>query len=220
MNTQEFKTIYDLIIGTISSTCTALLIGYLNRKIQDKKLSMIFTVIIISIFIIIANYSMKSLIENSSSVRQWIDPNNFVEGYWYETSPPDSNNKIKHETLIKIEYKNGNLVLTGETYDTTGKSYANFRSTTTAYNEGELFLQYTSFNITHGIGQGFDQLQFNTPPNSYKGFVFSSTSKKYYSMAGTKINDKELQSYNNFNKDSDKKKFILDLLKSINSKQY
>jgi hypothetical protein len=213
---QEFKTIYELVVGTVSSLCTALFLGYLNEKIKNKRLSTFFTVLTVSVLIIGADFLIKNLIENSSTVRKLIDSDNYVEGYWYETTV-DTNSVVKHETFVEIKYSDGNLNITGETFDTLGNSYANFKSTTLAYDDKKLFFQYTSFNSKHGIGQGFDQFQFNSPPNGYKGFVYSSTAQKYFPIEGTKIDESDLKKYNNFNTTPDKKKFALDLIKRLKS---
>jgi hypothetical protein len=210
MNIQNFKHIYDLAIGAITSVGTAMLLGYFNKRLTSKKVSTAIILIIVSVFIMVTNYLLNNIINNNSSFRKWIDPENYIEGYWYETSPPDSNNVILHETFVKIGCLDGAYVVSGETFDTLGNSYANFKSVSSAFYNANLYFQYTSYNQVHGIGQGFDQLQFDNPPVSYKSFIFSSTSKKYYGTNGTRINDELVKTYNKFISIDDKRKFILD----------
>jgi hypothetical protein len=218
MDIKEFKTWFDLVIGAVSSVGTALLLGYLNKKMQNKRAPVVIAIITVSVLIISANFLLRGIIDNSRSFRDWIDPNN-IEGYWYETSPPDTNNLIKHMTIINIKYNKGVYEVFGETYDTLGKSYAYFQSSTSAFHDGMLFLQYTSSNFTHGIGVGFDQLQFSNPPNSFKGFIFSMTSKRFYSMEGHRLKDDQLKTYNYLQSSDHKKQFILDHLARLNGPQ-
>jgi len=208
MDIKEFKSLFDLIIGTVGSISTGLILSYLNKKMQNKKAPIVIAIIIVTISIISANFLAKNLINNSLSVRNLINPNN-IEGYWYETSPPDTNNLIKHVTLIRINYNAGSYEIHGETFDTLGNSYANFKSSTTAFNNGVLFFQYTSYNNTHGIGQGFDQLQFSDPANDFKGFIFSMTSKRYYFMNGHRISSEQLNKYKNLRTEEYKVKFVM-----------
>jgi len=212
LSLQNFKHIYDLVIGAVSSIGTALLLGYFSKKLESRKVSTIVIVIIVSVFIIVSNYFVNNLVNGSSAFRRWIDPNNYIEGYWFETSPPDTNNIIKHETFVKIEYNDGAYVISGETFDSSGRSYANFKSVSSAYYNGILYFQYTSFNQTHGIGQGFDQVQFDSPPNSYKAFIFSSSSKRYYGTDGVRIDKGQVEAYKDFNTIDDKRKFISEFL--------
>lgn len=182
---------------------------------QNKSGAVTITVILISVSLIVANYLVNNLVVNSSWFRKSIDPNNYIDGYWYEISPTDSNNFKPHVNLIKIEYSNGTYSLNGEAYDMRGRPYANFSSTISTYNNRQYLLEYESLNNDHGVGHGIDQFQFDNPPTTYKGFVFSETKRKYYPMEGIRVTEDQQKRYNNFSSIIDKKKFITDILKSL-----
>ncbi|MFZ6012074.1 MAG: hypothetical protein ACOYXT_17160 [Bacteroidota bacterium] len=211
MNIDDFKELYSLIVGTISSIVTVLLLDKLEQKIQNKKLTTVFTVIIVSIFVVTASFLLNQLIDNSSYVRKLFSSKDFVEGWWYEDNS-------KHKTLMNIEYVGGDLVVYGETFDSTGHCYANFKSIVSAYESSNFFFQYASYNIRNdGVGQGFDQLQFNNPPSSYKGFVYSFSQKKFFPIEGFKVDDATLLQHDFFSNADVKKTFVLNLFAKKNT---
>jgi hypothetical protein len=215
-NFESFRTVYNLIIVTITSVLTVYLLSYYESKIKGKKLSTLFVVISVSILIVVLNYSVEKLIDNNASVRKWIDPDNFIEGYWYDITSDSTG--VTHGVVMKISYENGNYLVTGETMNLSGEHYATFKSTSIVYSNRVLFFNFETYNSNNYLDQGIDQLQFGIPPDSYTGFYLNyhyPGGTKIFAVTGTKVKDEELKYYNNFKSIDDKKKFLYEkILKS------
>jgi hypothetical protein len=215
---EEFKTIYNIIIITVAAVLTSFFTNYLQGKITSKKLSTLFAVITVSILAVISNYTVEHLIDGSQTFRRWIDKDNFIEGYFYDLTEDSS--KTIHSAMLKITYDKGNYLVTGETIDSSGKHTATFKSTNTIYSNRILFFTYESYNQGLFIEQGVDQLQFGLPPNSYTGFYIKyHGDRKLHFVSGTKVNDKDLAEFGNFETVFDKRNFLEKKIKEYNEKR-
>ncbi len=214
----EFKNIYSIVIITIAAILTSFFINYLQGKINSKKLSTLFAVIIVSIFAVISNYTIGRLIDSSQTFRKWIDRDNFIEGYYYDISKDSI--MVNHVAMLKITYDKGKYIVTGEGIDTSGVHIATFKSTNTIYSNRILFFTYESYNQkTSTIEHGVDQLQFSLPPQSYTGFYINYLGdKQLHFVSGSKVSEKELKEFGNFETLLDKKNFVRSKIKNINDK--
>lgn len=204
---EEFRKLYTIVITTFASVLTAVLLDRFKDKISSKGFLTMFTVVLVSIILAVLNYGVERIIDKSTSVRQWIDPDNYIEGYYYDITI--INGAIDHAAMIKISYDNGEFSMTGETISLDGKHIATFRSQTAIYKDRTLFLTFESYgeNGINPVLQGIDQLQFGIPPNSYSGF-YMSYDGKLNPIVGYKVGPEELEMYHSFSSLKDKQAFL------------
>jgi hypothetical protein len=200
-NYEQFKALYDLVIVTISSVLTAYLVIHLHTKINSKKLSTLFAVLVVSLFVVIANFTIETLISTYPGIREFIDKENFIEGYYNIIHDPIRCADII--AILKIDNNDGRYFVTGSTYTNTGRSIGTFTSNCTVYSNRVLFFKYESNYNNRNVVLGMDHLNFdiNSPPNSYTGFFmdFKGDSSRMQSIAGYKITPDELGQYNKLN---------------------
>ena len=203
---QEFLELYQIIIVTISSIATIFFLKVLEDKITDKSIKIVVVVVLVSIGLVITNYAIGNLVENSPKVRKWIDKDNFIEGYYFDITLQDTTG---HATILNIKYKDGEYLVFGDTFDSNWEHLSTFQSEQSVYSDRVLYFTFEAYPDDSPTIRGIDQLQFSLPPNSYSGFYINyMENPEFQNIKGARISDETVKKYNNFEEITDKSDFI------------
>lgn len=207
----EFTKLYQITIVTIASITSIVLLNTLQDRVVGKKFLFIIVIVIVSAGLAITNYFVENLINTSATVRNWIDEDNFIEGYYYDYTI--KNEPDDHLSLIKIAYQNNKYAVFGEGFNEEGKHLSTYHSTHSTYQNRVLYFTWVG-ESDHPM-TGMDQMQFGSPPKSYSGFYINYENPSLNSIKGVKVNEEILKKYNNFNSILDKGNFAKNYFKEI-----
>lgn len=204
---QKFKTFYESIISTVVSiACVYVLNNYQEDLPKNQTAKGVFVIIFISIFVILLNKLVNSIVDSSKWLRRQIDPANFIEGYWCDTTY-DENGTALHLVILTISYQDGQYTLCGETFEKEGKKISTFNSTHSNFNNHELLAIVTSKHAGKSLDRALDYFNFTQTADSYEGFYFDFNVNKVIHISGVKLLSDELKAFNNFKTLKDKSNF-------------
>lgn len=204
---EKFKAFYETIIGTVVSiTCVYVLNNYQEDLPKNQTVKGLFVIIFVSIFIIILNKLVTSLIDNAKWLRKLIDPSSFIEGYWYDITY-DENKNFAHLVFLTIKYENSQYSLCGETFNQSGYKISTFNSTHSNFNNHELLAVVTSKYTGRTLDRAFDYFNFTQTADSYNGFYIDFNTNKVFDISGTKISRSEIKEFNGLKTLDDKANF-------------
>lgn len=143
---ENFFELYQIIVVTISSISSIFLLNVLEHKINGKGLKTVIVVTLVSIGVIVINYGITNLLEKSSSIRKFIDEDNFIEGYYYDVTLKDT---INRAAILNIKYKNNGYLIFGESFDITGKNTSIFNSVKSVYSDRILYFNFNSYTDSY-----------------------------------------------------------------------
>lgn len=208
---ENYRREYKVISATIASILTTFLIDKFANQFKSDALAYSTIIVAVILIVLIGNYLIDYLIDNSVKVRKLLMGKDFIEGYWYDVSFDKTTNVIKHSVLFKIDFEKEQYVLHGVSYSSQGERIATWKSTSCTYFDRVLFVQYESHTelaeafIEHGVLQ----MQFETPPNSYTGFYLDLANSVRSIISGKRVTDEELKANHNFNDITNKEEFLI-----------
>lgn len=212
---ENYRREYKVISATVASILTTFLIDTYSSQFKSNTLAYSTIIIGVILTVLIGNYIVDYIIDDSVEVRRVMMGRNFIEGYWYDLSIDQQSKTAKHGVLFKIDYEKGNYVLYGVTYNRQGDRVATWKSISCTFLNKILFVQYeshTEYSATF-IEHGVLQIHFETPANSYTGFYFDFSNSIRFLISGKKVSKNELKNQNEFRDTIDKEKFIVDIMK-------
>lgn len=203
-----------MISATIASILTTFLIDKYSNQFKTDTLAYATIITAVILIVVIGNYILDYIIDDSVRIRKFLMGKDFIEGYWYDLSIDKANRSVKHGVLFKLDYEKGNYVLHGLTYNRQGDRIATWKSISCTFFEKILFVQYeshTEYSQTF-IEHGVLQIHFETPANSYTGFYFDFSNSIRFIITGRRVQKDELKNYNSFSDTTDKEKFLLEIM--------
>lgn len=204
---EKFKAFYETIIGTVVSiACVYVLNNYQEDLPKNQTMKGLFVVIFVSIFIILLNKLVASIIDTSKWLRRLIDPSSFIEGYWYDITYDQSGNFV-HLVFLTIKYQNSIYTLCGETFDKNGKKVSTFNSTHSNFSNHELLAVVTSKYTGRTLDRALDYFNFTQTADSYEGFYIDINTNKLVDISGTKILQNEIKKFKGLKTLNDKANF-------------
>jgi uncharacterized membrane protein YwzB len=211
---ENYRREYKVVSATVASILTTFLIDKYASQFKSDGLAYSTIIIAVVLIVLIGNYVLDYVIDDSVQLRKLLMGKDFIEGYWYDLSIDKPNKAIKHGVLFKISYEKGNYVLHGITYNRQGDRIATWKSISCTFFDKILFVQYeshTDYSATF-IEHGVLQIHFETPANSYTGFYFDFSNSIRFIISGRKVSKEETRDYNGFNDIVDKEKFLMEVM--------
>ncbi len=208
---KKLDNLYKLIIGTVATILTTFILDDLTQRLGDKGYATLMTILAVTVIILVMNFVLESLFENSVLLRKMLFGDDFIEGYWYDITFNQKTKKVRHSVLFSIFYEGGQIKVSGLGYDPQGNRVGTFKSTESSYSNRVLFYQYESHtNYNQGfIEIGVSQLCFDKPANSYSGFYLDYSDKMRFNVNGDRVPASIMDEHNGFKTNEDKKAFIL-----------
>ncbi len=217
---KKFESAYRVAIAALASSASVLASTYFGRALPQGTFIQAYVLISVIIVVFVIDTFIQSLIGRYSSLRKLIYKDDFIEGYWHDESFDPITKTWFHGVLFHIDYRDGELSLTGVTYDKVGRRVATFRSDKLVYSDRVLFYEYES-HTDYGVSPieiGIAQLQFDSPAVSYTGFYFSHDGKIKSKIVGEKVSNEDFLKFNRFKQNSDKKSYVCKLLELLENK--
>lgn len=214
----RFRSLYQLLVASISSIISVLVVDYLSAYFPSKSVSTAIMLIIIVSAITIATAVMERLVDNSHWLRRVILRDHFVEGFWCDVSVERTSSRVVQGALLHIYYEDGEIKISGISFDMEGNKIAAFNSTSATYLEKTLYYLYNTQSIyaPSFSETGFGQLAFDHPPTSYTGFFVDFASGTMFRVEGERVSENSLHKFNDFSAIEDKTKFVIEFLSSKN----
>lgn len=202
------------IIAIVISAFTAIFIEFFKKKFggETSLLAGIAAAIVGLISYKFGDF-FENIISNCPKLRQCLDKENFMEGYWYDF---DENNNTM--ALYLIEYKDDSYTITGNNYNNKGVQVSDW-STIGSFLVGKtLYSVYESKKKSdeHKTGKnvkGYFELKFSgNPPETNFGCFMDTENTEEATVNGFKVTKSELDGYDNFSSYTFKSKFVCDKL--------
>ena len=214
----KFRSSYQLLVASISSIISVLVVDYLSVYLPSKTISTAIMLIIIVSAITIATVVMERLIDNSSWLRKAILREQFIEGFWGDVSAEKKDGHIAQGALLHIYYEDGDIKVSGISFDIQGNKIAAFNSVNTTLLDRTLYYLYNTQSIyaPSFSETGVGQLAFDYPPISYTGFFVDFASGTMFRVEGEKVIKDRLHKFNDFSSVKDKAEFVIEFLKTKN----
>ncbi|MEM8559586.1 MAG: hypothetical protein AAGG50_17335 [Bacteroidota bacterium] len=159
----EFWGAYDIFMSIATGVATAVSIKIFTDQIRSKKIAYSFATLMAISGLIVVNLLLRSVFESSTSVRKIILGNEYIEGYWFDTTSRDT--VLEHGAVVTIEEDRGEYKLYGQSFLRNGKKLGTFNSTSSAYFDKNLMFKYESYSLGNQYN-GVEFLKFNADSRS------------------------------------------------------
>ncbi len=209
---ERVNSVYRLLVATVVAAVSTLIFDRLQTIFRDRSLVWIILLALIAVVLFTLNQVFEALLEHSVSIRKLLAGNEFIEGFWFDISIDRANKTVHHGSFITIWWENGRFAVSGIEFDPEGTRLCTFKSTSTAFADRILTFGYQSHGDTfaQAIESGIDQLQFDSPPQSYSGFYLDFTKTVDVRVQGSKIDQRTVNAYNGFRDVASRQRFILE----------
>jgi hypothetical protein len=216
---ENFKSAYKLVVASLSPIISVFVIDYLNSFLPSRSVSAAIMLIIVVSVIIVATFLMERLVDSSYLLRRIISGSDFVEGFWYDISREATSNRAAQGAVLFIHYEDGEVKVSGISFDDQGNKIASFSSISATYVRRTLYYQYnTQSRYAPSFAEtGIGQIMFDHPPRSYTGFWLDFTSGIMYRVEGERVSNKQLREFNGFSTLDEKQRFLTQIIRAENS---
>ncbi|TAE26664.1 MAG: hypothetical protein EAZ91_17370 [Cytophagales bacterium] len=201
---KEYKAVTTIVVSALS----IFLSTFFAEKLKDKATAAALTAGILGLVAYFVGKFAEDLLDNSTMLRRRILGNDFIDGYYFDTSTDKS-----HITLVQIRLNNESYVIEGESYNTTTMEFnTSWQSEVTCYKERRLYINYFQMggeNEKDLTELGILNIKFTgSPTNMYSGHYQDYAGKLEHRVKGLKVSEKELETFNYFREHQDKQIYI------------
>jgi hypothetical protein len=153
-------------------------------------------------------------VERSALLRSRLLKDDNIEGLWCDVSEEPETGRIAHVAIFRVYYDEGDFKVSGSSYDGSGKRLAIWHSLITGYSERTLKYVYSSQTLIEpekGVEQGYAQLTFGLPPNSYNGEYHAFDGRVAAHVGGERITKERCRQFDGLADDSSCARFVREL---------
>lgn len=213
---KRFMQGFNVAFAGILATLSPLLDEHLQRLIGNRGLSYAALFAIGSVFLFIADFSISQLVERSKVLRRLIAGNKWKEGWWYDVTRVGPEKSLDHVTVMEIRFEDGELLISGQGYDTKAQHLCHWQSEQCVLNGSRLVCEYRSQTIhpkIHGNDEvGIIKMTFGNPANDYTCFYRDSTGAMEHVVTGFRVDDQTLSASGDFSTADSKTQFVKKVL--------
>ena len=146
--------------------------------------------VILAIFLF--EYAASRLIDWIKPLRRWIMGEKFVEGFWVDIVRTDSSEGVGYSGgILEIYFQKGELLVTGDTFDETGKKIGNFHSDFVHFVGWDFsYHYYKGVYAEQSTPDGYSSYHFKPRkpcPESFEGFYLPENANSINRVVGEKL---------------------------------
>jgi len=195
----NFQRSFRLMVAGITITILEWLKGGLANFIQDllgKQAHWVLLGVTAAVLVILAifffEYAASQLIKWIQPLRRWIMGEKFVEGVWIDIVRTQNSEGIFYSGgILEIYFQKGELLVSGDTFDETGKKIGNFNSDFVHYVDWDFsYHYYKGVYAEQSTPDGYSSYHFkpNRPyPEAFDGFYLPENANSISRVVGEKL---------------------------------
>ena len=193
-------------LASISSALAVLLLDAATHLFGSRLWGGVVAVLVVSLLALAGDTAVQSLFSRSVRLRKWVAGDDFVEGWWMDTARNADGGPPTHAAIQHVTFGEGGFDVSGASFLPSGEKLATWSSVACSYERRTLYVIYEAQTglIDGGFERGLVQMQFDSPPNSYTGYLTDFSGRVTRRIAGQRITDAELAQHGGLATPSDR----------------
>lgn len=188
----RFRTVVAGVIATTSSISQSKIASWLGSNTAALALILMVSIIIFAL----AETLLSQILDRLIFVRCILYGRSFIEGVWIDVVVDKTNRAILFGGVLLIEFENGQVCMSGESFDCEGKRLGSFGTTNCWYERFRLKYNYKLHTVESNASSemGYGESHFARPApaqrsSSYSGFFIDTFHSMKVHVEGELVND-------------------------------